>query len=1062
MTRNVLKPLGSIRLALAVAVGLPLLIVSTTFAQEPAVTGSNIPPANPAPSGQAEMERVIVTGSNIPTAEEVGPNPVDTYRRDDIVRMGVRTSTDLVQKLPAATGSTINENNTNGGDGRAEINLRGILAKETLVLLDGRRLAPVGFAGSTVDINTFPIGLIDHVDILKDGASAIYGSDAVSGVFNVYFKHRFRGLEVYASTGNTNLGFAGDASEYRSYILAGTGDDKTDLVVYAEHYNRAAIYSRDVDIAHDADKAEFGGLSIYFSGWLVGAPGTGHNYVGVDGRSGNFGGRVRGRVFLPGLAGGNLTPTRGPFSAANHPEYVPRQFGLPRERQLFNFADITPAVAAVDREFLYGSFTRDICDKYLVVFADFKYARTFWDSGLAPTPFTPDVFTDINHPIGLGTTGISVPTQNPFNPFLNDAGYLSPGGTNALFPQTAASAAPPGTRFITGVRYRSLEAGLRTDKITTDNYLFTAGMKGELGEFSDYLKTWNWETGFRFNEDHRLERFAGIVNNNALRQALLDTDPASAFNPFGINQNSRTAIDRVFATTNHVGATFMELEDVKLNGDLFSVPAGPVSFAVGGEHRREHAADNPDALTSSGQTTGATNFAPTKGSRDTFSAYWELRVPITSSTWNFPGLYSLEINYQERYDNFSDFGDTERPKVSARWQPLDSAWTVRATYNEAFHAPTLGELFGGTAQSFPQIIDPSHTTPDPQAQATFSGNPSLRPETAYEWTYGTVITPGKWWSPLTGLTVSGDFYHIDLRQIAVAVDPQVIVNENFHDPLVFPGQVQRDADGAIVNIDSPVQNLGRFIQEGYDYEMVYIFDTNRLGHGDWGTLTSTFNGTYIDRAVVQFRPDGPETVAVGKFGGGFLGTNGGGSLTHNRWYASLFYDKEGVWGGALDTGFTVHYVGQYWDGHNSTVFITHALQGGPPAEAGSVVPREEKAVGFNSRKVREWITLDWIMNYTFNFPAPAAAGEVPGLAKDGGKVGKAKDGKDKNVMPVSTAEYNPCGWRAWLNNTTLTLGLNNVFDEQPPFVAAAFANGYDEQTSNLKGRLWYASVKKNF
>src|SRR5205807_10287196 len=144
------------------------------------------------------IEEVIVTGSNIPTSEEVGPNPVDTYRREDITRLGARTATDLIQKLPAATGAAINEN-VAAGAGRVEINLRGILAKETLVLQDGRRLAPVGCAGDTVDLNMFPIGLIDHIDILKDGASAIYGTDAVAGVFNVFLKHKFRGLELYAS-----------------------------------------------------------------------------------------------------------------------------------------------------------------------------------------------------------------------------------------------------------------------------------------------------------------------------------------------------------------------------------------------------------------------------------------------------------------------------------------------------------------------------------------------------------------------------------------------------------------------------------------------------------------------------------------------------------------------------------------------------------------------------------------------------------------------------------------------------------------------------------------------
>ena len=158
-----------------------LLSAPIIFGQEASPT-----PQTPDRSG-VTIEEVVVTGSNIPTSEEVGPNPVDTYRREDITRLGVHSATELIQKLPAATGAAINENKINGGDGRPrEINLRGILAKETLVLQDGRRLAPVGFAGDTVDLNTIPLGLIDHIDILKDGASSIYGADAVDGVVNVF------------------------------------------------------------------------------------------------------------------------------------------------------------------------------------------------------------------------------------------------------------------------------------------------------------------------------------------------------------------------------------------------------------------------------------------------------------------------------------------------------------------------------------------------------------------------------------------------------------------------------------------------------------------------------------------------------------------------------------------------------------------------------------------------------------------------------------------------------------------------------------------------------------
>src|SRR5438874_1414119 len=248
------------------------------------------PTPTPQTAGEpvATTFEVIVTGSNIPTAENVGPQPVDTYRRDDIFRLGARSATDFVQKLPTINGIAINENLNANGDGHVEVDLRGIGPRETLVLQDGRRLAPVGFAGeiglsgATGDLNMFPIGLIDHIDILKDGASSIYGSDAVGGVVNVWLIHRFRHVEVYVSYGN-NLGASNDQAEELAYVLAGTGDDKTDIVVYAEWYNRAAIFSRDRDISSNADFTRFGG---------------------IDNRSGDFAGRVGDFVYQPQLNSG--------------------------------------------------------------------------------------------------------------------------------------------------------------------------------------------------------------------------------------------------------------------------------------------------------------------------------------------------------------------------------------------------------------------------------------------------------------------------------------------------------------------------------------------------------------------------------------------------------------------------------------------------------------------------------------------------------------------------------------------------------------------------------------
>ena len=248
----------------AAAVGVSLFIA-------PKLPAQAIPPPSQITT-EAEVERVVVTGSNIPTAEEVGPNPVDTYRPEDIEKLGARNATDLLTKLPQEMGSTINQNpnGVGGGDGSVIPNLRGLLPKETLVLIDGKRAAIIGSGGGVaagaspgvagVDINLIPFPMIDHIDILKDGASAIYGSDAVAGVFNIFLKHKFRGLEIGGSIGNTNLGSSNDARELETWMIAGTGDDKTDIVIIADAYDRAAIYGRDRNITSNANQNAWGGF----------------------------------------------------------------------------------------------------------------------------------------------------------------------------------------------------------------------------------------------------------------------------------------------------------------------------------------------------------------------------------------------------------------------------------------------------------------------------------------------------------------------------------------------------------------------------------------------------------------------------------------------------------------------------------------------------------------------------------------------------------------------------------------------------------------------------------
>src|SRR5437762_1109577 len=357
---------GAPLLTVGYAIGL-LALSANTFAQQTA--------------GVVAAERVIVTGSNITTAEETGPNPVDTYRPQDIEKLGIRNATDLTTFIPQEAGGTVNQNITNGGDGTVQLNLRGLLPKETLILIDGKRV-PQSAINFGIDIQLIPFSMIDHIDILKDGASAVYGADAVAGVVNFFLIHKFRGLEIGGTYGNTNMGASNDMGEWEAWLKAGTGDDKTDIVVIADFYQRdGGLFSRDRDISSNGNFVPFGGFDV---------------------RSGNEPGRVHGSRLIPSLFFSANSPT--PHSAANvatspfytNPFAVPGIInGTPGDGNylFFNFAAFTPALPPADRQTFYGSFTRDLCDKYLTIFADFKIARSFFDASLAAVPFMTDTFT---------------------------------------------------------------------------------------------------------------------------------------------------------------------------------------------------------------------------------------------------------------------------------------------------------------------------------------------------------------------------------------------------------------------------------------------------------------------------------------------------------------------------------------------------------------------------------------------------------------------------------------------------------------------------------------------
>ena len=390
---------------------------------------------------------------------------------------------------------------------------------------------------------------------------------------------------------------------------------------------------------------------------------------------------------------------------------------------------------------------------------------------------------------------------------------------------------------------------------------------------------------------------------------------------------------RVYVTLHNSGEYELPIGYAIVNGDLFNLPAGPVSFALGGEYDAPRWTLDRDPLNATFQSIGFEDGGSARVNRDVWSIYQEVRVPFTSPSWNFPGFYSFEVDFAEREEWYSQNTsavlpsaffpfqsaahsqyNAQKPKVSVRWQPLDpkyiGALTLRGSYTEAFHAPALSEISPASTESFGGARD-AFTGQPYLFEVRVIGNPNLQPEVAYEWSYGAVYSP-KW---IKGLTLSADWWHIDMRSITSFLGVDFIIQNNIPG-LVFRGPPRvingRLVPGLINLVIDPNENLTGAIFEGLDYEAIYVLDSSIFGHGDFGRLTATVNGTWLSRAELQILPETKRFGIAGEvIPPGFTLT---GSLPWSRANFSLFYDgPANTWMQGLDVGAIVHYTGQYED-----------------------------------------------------------------------------------------------------------------------------------------------------
>jgi iron complex outermembrane recepter protein len=1049
MIRNVLHTFGSFRTALVAAVGLPLVIAGGAFAQAPTPTV--------APSTEATTERVIVTGSYIPTAETESALPVTVYTAEVLKKQGANTPVEGLRQLPSFVGNASTENDSNGGNGQAFINLRGIGQANTLVLINGRR------AFEYSDINAIPISALSRTEILKDGASAIYGSDAVAGVVNFILldgpgEKPYEGAELFALYGNTT---EKDAHVRQVYLRGGvTGlDGKVAIAASGEYYSRANLFSRDREIATTGDNSN--------------NP-TGNNWGGINNNSPTYGGRVTvaasGSPFFPLTGALTLINRSGTGTVPGDYRLFdgPATGGAGTDPSRFNFRDFTPAIPAVEKAMYFVTGRYKIFGEGLQMYGDVMYSKTKQDNGLAASPFAVPG-TDFD------AAGNRI-ASSPYSPF---------------------------GRYLTSVAYRTVvELGLRRSFFDNDYYRYVVGFNGDFN-FKDngFIDRFGYDTGFVYERFDDLEidsgdaqftplfaeieagnfnPFVGVGGVVVGSAPTYVTDPVTGLSvPTGMSQSfDNIAAAQRAAFLGH--SQFYEhdfLYDAKINAHLFpNLWDGGWNFAAGYEHRQIRQHSVPDPVQEAGDQLGFNAAPNSKTTQEVDSFFVELGVPIITSTMNVPGVRSLDIEIAWRYEKFDDrdnyskatatfdnpnpdedFGGS--PRVSLRYQPFADL-TLRASWGQSFLAPSPTALFNPVAENFPQLFDPyKGVTLQPPGGVWQGGNVNLLPEKTDAYSAGLVYTP-KW---LPGFTMTMDWYQLFTKDLilnganfaalaltangnsllqggpAVFVDPDGCGGGGGN--VIAPGGpavgITRNDTGGVQCIDSVNSNAGKRFVQGLDVTAVYEIPTER-----WGKFT--FSGGWNHFFTWKAEPiEGLGTHNfLGNYFQSFPLTPGG--IPFNK----AFLRGEWEWR-HFDFVATGNYVGDYEDDPG---FIKYDRAGPGHINQGLVPGNEGTLVEPNfilHRRVTSYITLDLQLSYEFVKPPTEPAPYV-------------KESKDSKNAPVVTEAATASIWQRILWGTKFTVGCNDVFDRQPPSVLGAFNDNYDTSNYSIRNRYYYISLTKKF
>jgi iron complex outermembrane receptor protein len=844
----------------ALFAGATTMIAAPAFAQENSEEEAKV------------LDRVQVTGSLIRSADIETTQPVQVITRAEIAKTGLNNVYDVLNNITSSDGSGLSTvtTQTNGSDGSQQISLRGLGADRTLVLVDGKRWATD--LDGTVDLSTIPLAIIERIDVLKDGASAIYGSDAIAGVINIITRKDYDGAQAGVQFGQTSKG-DGQRTAYDA-VVGATGE-RSSAVISVSFGDNEEIFAGDREISRfpifGCDVVRQNTTSVTAEGTFCGS--------GFP-AGGSFGGLT-------------LAPNANLADGITPADFIPLS-----NATRYNFSPVNYLQQPSKRSnlFAYGRF--DITDN-VSAYIRTSYTKRTSTQQLAEVPLT------------IANSGANGPQWR--------------------FPVTATSIYNPFGVDFQSAGYRMVPLGGRRPSYDYDIFAVQTGLEGNF-EIGD--RFFNWELMAQRNDGQYDNVGTGYVNLFNLRNAVGPSGYDQATNtlycgtsfatripncvPFNIfggptlglgapvagatNGRRITAAD-VQAMLNYVGYTQVSTSGNTqvnysglLSGDLFELPGGMSGFAVGFEYRKDSAFDQPDTLVSSGGSSD--NFSePTRGQTQVKEIFAEVVLPLLSDV---AFAKQLELSAAARRSDYtasgrvglnpveSDPGSPTTSKVGLRWKPIDDL-LVRASWGETFRAPSALDLYAGGAESFPAATDPCRAAvwattaaniqarciaegvpnggapqPNSQIRSLGGGNPGLQPENGENLTVGLVYSP----QFVEGLDVSLDWWRIELENVQAAVAANTVLQRCYnpaaalYDPAAFCGNVTRIAGGQIAQIRTGSFNAALSEIEGIDLGVSYRFEL-----GDFGSLRTKLDTTFLDKSVFQSSILGAPGDSVGLYTG---------------------------------------------------------------------------------------------------------------------------------------------------------------------------------------------------